>query len=461
MFLRRLTLENIRSIEALEIDFTAPGETEKSRQWTCILGENGIGKSTILRSLALLMAGSETLPKLIDDPKRWVRLGKKMGRISALISTQDGATREISLDFKSTDTLTSMLKRNEKTLQPLDAALRHTSRSYFTAGYGVSRRFPSPESEKFQTSSSAPPRALSVATLFRGDSTLRSIESWAMDLHYRKGTAGLSMIRSAINDLLPEVKFHGIDKTKRQLMFQTADGRVPLAQLSDGYQSIISWYGDLLFRITETFQDYKKPQLARGLLLLDEVDLHLHPKWQRQVIDFLRKTLPNFQFLATTHSPLTAQQCGDSELYVLKREGKQPVRLHHYEAAPNLLRIDQLLVSPIFGLDTGMSVAVQDLRAKKNPTAKEKDILRSIPRPRVDADSENEKISLLREVRAALHSRKTSRASQVAVKKGSSTPRRLSTRSSTRRAGPAPYLPPPESVRPSDRDLISRGFKAK
>lgn len=461
MFLRRLTLENIRSIEALDIDFTAPGEIDKNRQWTCILGENGIGKSTILRSIALLMAGSETLPKLIDDPKRWVRLGKKIGRISALIATQDGEPREISLDFKSTDTLTSLLKRNEKTLQPLDDALGHTTRSYFTAGYGVSRRFPSPEGEKFQPSSGGPPRAQSIATLFRGDAILRSIESWAMDLHYRKGTIGLRMIREALNELLPEVKFHGIDKTKRQLMFQTADGRIPLAQLSDGYQNIISWYGDLLFRITETFQDYKKPQNARGLLLLDEVDLHLHPKWQRQVIDFLRKTLPNFQFLATTHSPLTAQQCGDSELYVLKREGKKPVRLHHYEAAPNLLRIDQLLVSPIFGLDTGMSVAVQDLRAKKNPNAEEKGLLRSIPRPRVDADSENEKIALLREVRAALHGRKVARL----LPKFSSVAARGATNVSklprSRRSGPAPFLPPPEPVRPSDRNIISRAFKTK
>jgi energy-coupling factor transporter ATP-binding protein EcfA2 len=455
MFLRHLTLENIRSIESIDIDFTPPeGSVDPVRRWTCILGENGIGKSTILRAIGLLMAGSDTLPKLIDDPTRWLRLKAKTGRISAQIATQDGEVRDISLNFKVKDTLTSFLKRNEATLKPVDAALRHTLRSYFTAGYGVSRRFPSPDSDKFQSATSVPPRAASIATLFRGDSSLRSIESWAMDLHYRKGTAGLIMIRQALNALLPEVKFYGIDKEKRQLLFKTSDGRIPLAELSDGYQSIISWYGDLLFRITESFQDYKKPQDARGLLLLDEIDLHLHPKWQRRVIDHIRTTLPHFQFIATTHSPLTAQQCGEAELYVLKREEakKHSVRLHHYEGSPDLLRIDQLLVSPIFGLDTGMSLRVQELREKPaaQRTAGEKETLRSVPRPRVDQETEDEKVALLRELIAARRSRKTSTRSIIAFAPPSAG------RASRR---PAAYIPPP--VRPTDRSLISTALKAK
>lgn len=450
MFLRRLVLENIRSIESLDIDFTIAGEPGKTRQWTCILGENGIGKSTILRSAGMLLAGSDALPKLLGEPKRWLRIGATLGRVSAQIVTQDGQVREISLELGRRDNLTSVLKRNEKNLKALDAALAHSSRNYFTAGYGVSRRFPSPDSEKFQSDSSMLPRAQSMATLFRGDSSLRSIESWAMDLHYRRGLSGLRMIREALDALLPEVKFHKIDKERRQLLFTTADGRIPLGQLSDGYQSVISWYGDLLFRITEVFRNYKKPQEARGLLLLDEVDLHLHPKWQRRVIDHLRGTLPNLQFIVTTHSPLTAQQCGAAELYVVKREGKQPVTLHHYEGAPNLLRVDQLLVSPIFGLDSGMSVAVEELRAKKSSelTADEKDVLRSVPRPRVDAASEKEKIELLKEVRQELlKSGRKPRAAKKAAKKA------------VRAAGPAAYQAP--SVRGADRPMIKAALKAK
>ncbi len=463
MFLRHLTLENIRSIESLDIDFTPPEDSvDPVRRWTCILGENGIGKSTILRAIGLLLAGSETLPKVIDDPTRWLRLKAKTGRISAQIATQEGEVRDISLDFKAKDTLTAFLKRNEATLKPLDAALRHTARSYFTAGYGVSRRFPSPDGDKFQ-SSSVPPRAASIATLFRGDSCLRSIESWAMDLHYRKGSAGLSMIRQALNALLPEVKFHGIDKDNRQLLFNTADGRVPLALLSDGYQSIISWYGDLLFRITESFQDYKKPQEARGLLLLDEIDLHLHPKWQRRVIDHIRTTLPHFQFIATTHSPLTAQQCGEAELYVLKREEdkKHSVRLHHYEGSPDFLRIDQLLVSPIFGIETGMSLRIQAMREKPAAlrTAYEEETLRSVPRPRVDQETEDEKVALLRELRASRPSRKAAVGPARKVGASAGPAGRSMSPARAGRPGPAAYIPPP--VRPSGRDLISAAFKAK
>lgn len=445
MFLRRLTLENIRSITDLEIDFTVPGNAGQIRHWTCILGENGTGKSSILRSAALVLAGSDALPDLLGDPRRWVRNGKKTARISADIVTQAGEEHKVSVELHAGDGLAQMLKSNAAGLEALDAALKHTMRSYFVVGYGVSRRFPSASSDKFQSGVGKQPRAQSVMTLFQSDASLRSLEAWAMDLHYRKGTVGLSMIRKVLNTLLPDVKFKGIDKEKRQLMFQTADGLIPLAQLSDGYQSVISWYGDLLYRITEVFKDHKKPLEARGLLLLDEVDLHLHPLWQRRVADFLRTTLPNFQCIVTTHSALTAQQCGEGELYMLKRTPDSQIQLNHYEAAPNLLRIDQLLVSPVFGLETGMSLAVQEIRSEKNRTKADIEMLQKIPRPRVDAATEREKIALLKDVRSAL----TSKSAK------SSLPRSGGKTVKSRRRSPAAY------IRPSASDVISKALQAK
>jgi Sec-independent protein translocase protein TatA len=405
MFLRRLTLENIRSITDLDIDFQVPGSNNQVRHWTCILGENGTGKSSILRSAALVLAGSDSLPELLGDPGRWIRNGTKAAKITAEVVTQDGREHHIAIELKAGSGLAETLKANAAGLSALDEALKHTKRSYFVVGYGVSRRFPGSTSEKFQSASGKPLRAQSVITLFQADASLRSLEAWAMDLHYRRGAVGLNLIRKVLNTLLPDVKFQGIDKERRQLVFKTADGLVPLAQLSDGYQSVISWYGDLLYRITEVFKDHKKPLEARGLLLLDEVDLHLHPLWQRRVADFLRQTLPNFQCIVTTHSALTAQQCGEGELYVLKRTEDAHIQLNHYEAAPNLLRVDQLLVSPVFGLETGMSVAVQEIRSSTNRSKAEMELLQKIPRPRADAETEKEKIALLKEIRSALNSK--------------------------------------------------------
>lgn len=372
-----------------------------------MLGENGTGKSTVMRAAALILAGSEALPELLGEPGRWVRNGKRSGKITAQIGNREGEIRELTLELRSTDKLTDVLNRNEDGLRPLNEALSHTMRSYFTVAYGVGRRLPGPDSEKFRASGRQL-RAASMATLFPGDALLRSVESWAMDLHYRRGAAGLDVVRRAMNSLLPGIRFKGIDKEERVLIFQTPDGSVPLSQLSDGFQNVIGWFGDLLFRITEVFQDHRHPLNAGGLLLLDEADLHLHPVWQRQIGEYLQRLLPNFQFLISTHSPLTAQQCGEGELYMLKRGPKETVRLSHYQGSPKLLRVDQLLVSPVFGLETGMSLEVQTLRKEKSRTTAQAALLREIPRPQADAASEKEKVALLKEISNALTARAAS-----------------------------------------------------
>ncbi len=70
MFLRSVRLENVRSLAELELDFAAAGN--ESRRWTLVLGENGCGKSTILRAIALVLAGTEALPELLGDPDGWI-----------------------------------------------------------------------------------------------------------------------------------------------------------------------------------------------------------------------------------------------------------------------------------------------------------------------------------------------------------------------------------------------------
>jgi predicted ATP-binding protein involved in virulence len=99
-----------------------------------------------------------------------------------------------------------------------------------------------------------------------------------MDLDYRLNRVGLRTVTDTLSDFLPEMAFSRIDKDKRELIFKTPDGEVPLQHLSDGYQNVAAWVGDLLYRLSQVFEDYKNPLGARGLLLIDEVDLHLHPK---------------------------------------------------------------------------------------------------------------------------------------------------------------------------------------
>ena len=354
MFLKRIRVENFRAIPELELDFDSG-----HRRWTLLLGENGTGKSTILRCIALLLCGRDALPELLGrDPSSWIRSGQTTARIHGTIATTQESGRDVQLELRRGETISRTLDRNAEPLAPLEDALAHTSRSCFLAGYGASRRLGRAGIRGDERSI----RAGMVRTLFDADATLRPLASWAMDLHYVRGEGFLQLIRSALAELLPDVTFRNIDKTRKTLIFDTVDGPVPLEDLSDGYQNVAAWIGDLLYRTTAAFDDYSDPLATRGLLLIDEIDLHLHVKWQRRLRRFIDDKLPNFQIVATTHSPMTAQQAGPGEVHVLARATLQMApELRDYDVTPDRLGLHQL-IEPFFGVDTVDSARIADIK---------------------------------------------------------------------------------------------------
>jgi predicted ATP-binding protein involved in virulence len=363
MFLRELTIHNLRAIKDLQMSFESP--TGDTRKWTLILGENGCGKSTVLRAIALLFAGSNALPHLLGpEIDSWIHYDSEEARIAAHIVTASGETREILLRLVRGASISTLFEINKETLAQLDAALVHTDRSYLTMGYGASRRLNSDPDAAFRKPSLSALRARSVATLFSADASLEPLEAWVIDMDYRgKRRQGQKLVQRIAENLMPDVEFHGIDKEHKQLLFKTPDGITPLTQLSDGYQNVAAWCGDLLRSITETFKDYKNPLKARGLLLVDEIDLHLHPVWQRRLRSFLDHSFENLQFIVTTHSPLTVQQSGKGELYVMRRlKPQSSPSIEAFEGTPNTMMVHQLLASPIFNLDTLDSLVVQRKR---------------------------------------------------------------------------------------------------
>ncbi len=357
MFLKHLSLNNIRCFESAELDFDLPGG--KNRKWTVLLGENGTGKTTVLKTLALAMAGSDALSELVGDPRRWIRSGADHGTIRLSIETARGEVREISLDFLRSESRSQFLKRATISLELLDAALEHTSRNYLTVAYGASRRL----GDGGLVGSSkqggfSHPRARSLASLFDREAELNPIESWAMRLDYSSDGQHLGVIRKVLSDFLPDTSFSHIDKSLGSLMFDTPDGAMPLRQLSDGYQNVAAWVGDLLFQITNIFGDYKDPLEARGVLIIDEVDLHLHPKWQRRLLGFLDSRLPNMQLVVTTHSVVTAQQAKAGALHYCVRRPER-LEIEAFAGDPGKLLLNQLISTEAFGNASDESLRVE------------------------------------------------------------------------------------------------------
>ncbi len=376
MFLSYLRLKNIRCFSDVEIDFdvfSADQTDERNRKWTVLLGENGTGKSTVLKSAALLAAGSDALVDLMGDSDDWLRLGADRGSIEGVIETAGHERRELRIELERGESISRFIARSQETLDRLNAALDHTTRSYPVFAYGASRRLGGTVSAARNRDKLRSPRARSMASLFFRDAELHPLEKWAVDLDYRTDGTEIGIVRDVLSDFLPDLQFAKIDKSTGRLLFDTADGLVPLEQLSDGYQNVAAWVGDLLYQISDTFDDYKDPLSARGLLIIDEVDLHLHPKWQRTLIDFLEKRLPNMQILCTTHSVVTAQQTPEHSLYYCIRSGDEPASIERFAGNPGSLLLNQLIVTEAFGQIPDESLDVEAAKDRYRALSRKSD----------------------------------------------------------------------------------------
>ena len=364
MFLKEIELTNFKCHEKLYLSFENVVSNHPIRKTTFLLGENGTGKSAMLKAIALVTAGSSALGDLMGVSDEWIKNGKNFCEIAATLTTADGDDREIKLRIDKGFQLRDIIAQNTDSLELIDRAITHADRNYFVIAYGASRRLNRDSQFSRSGSDFSSPRSQNIQSLFNPDAALVSLNNWAIDLDYTGKGDGLKTVKRALDAFLVDnVKFKTIDKEKKQLIFSTPDGDVPLNQLSDGYQNVAAWVGDLMYRINENFKNFNDPLKARGLLLIDEVDLHLHPKWQRHLHTFLLNKLPNFQVISTTHSPLTAQQADESELYAFRRERKK-VELIPFKGAPNKMLLHQILMSPVFGMQTDESLKVEEAKTK-------------------------------------------------------------------------------------------------
>ena len=360
MFLKSIRLNNVKCFSDIALSFE--DERGDIRKRTLLLAENGMGKSTLLKAIALVTGGSDAITDLLEEPSDWIRYKAQDCEIAAVLVTTEGKEREIRLRIAPQDTRADVIVKNKRDLAWFDDALSWRDEDYFVLGFGASRHLNTVKGRRANTSRFKNKRAQSVATLFDPEAVTTPLDSWAMDLDYRGDRTGLETVRKVLSNLLPEIKFYDIDKQNGHLLFDTPDGIVPLHCLSDGYLAMAAWMGDLLFRVFENFGDLQEqPLTAKGLLLIDEIDLHLHPKRQRELFAFLDKWLPNFQFVVTTHSPMAAQQADEGELHFLTRE-RGRIYLYPFSGAPNTLLLHQLVMSPAFGLETDESKEIEDMK---------------------------------------------------------------------------------------------------
>jgi len=348
MYIRKASLRNVRSIT--EMDWAV--QEGAAAGWHVILGDNGSGKSSFLRALALGLVGPRNAEALRLDWNEWITRGTDGATIRLDVEWD---TRDVfagSGNVRKTRSFTAGLelgRENGKVqvngipknrLPFLDRGVWGSPRGWFSASYGPFRRLAGGDAE-FASLSLSRPKLAAHLSLFGENYALTEALRWLQDLDYRRKDGKpegrlLDGVTRFVNnsDLLPhqtilqEVSSDGV-------VFEDGNGAlVPVQELRDGYRSILSLTFELIRQLSQSYgweNVFPEPAATSielpGVVLIDEVDVHLHPAWQHRIGAWFLKSFPRVQFIVTTHSPIICQAAEKGSVWRLPEPGlEEPAR---------------------------------------------------------------------------------------------------------------------------------------
>jgi predicted ATP-binding protein involved in virulence len=159
----------------------------------------------------------------------------------------------------------------------------------------------------------------------------------------------LEMVRNSLQKLLPEFTDFSIRRSPLRMEVKKNNKVMTINQLSDGEKCLIALVGDLARRMAIANPMRKNPLEGNGVVLIDEIDLHLHPKWQRTVVSKLTEVFPNCQFIISTHSPHVINHVQPENIFILKQTNEGIVATHPSKSYGN--NVDRIL-EDLMGLET-------------------------------------------------------------------------------------------------------------
>lgn len=393
MFLKSLQIKNLKLIESLKLDFSDPSEADGIRRWSVLIGKNGRGKTAILQAIALASAGdyhANDLGKSIirslrpqdnelaqteitakfqfESPPYNVKQEPRTRTLSAARMQRAGervlltSTVTLTQGFNNLDCRSSFDSEEFKSENILRDARSRGLPYWFVVAYGVNRHLRASDGPV------APPSTTEMhlerlRSIFDPSAVLRAIRF--ADVFEDKRTKLFSKFLQHLiqnnKDLFPELKsveLRGqsgirnaedlLDRNRiSQRMSKDKSISLPATWLSQGYQSSLAWLADMIGHwLFEDMlaNDIKTayPDELQGVVLIDELDLHLHPSWQASFIGALKATFPHIQFIATTHSPMLLPSLKPNELIVLELDEHGKIQARQDHADPRLLTNGEL-----------------------------------------------------------------------------------------------------------------------
>ena len=196
--------------------------------------------------------------------------------------------------------------------------------------------------------------------LFDPFALLNDVERWAADTSLVDSDR-FGDIRDALSDLLQLEEAGGdVFRRKGRIKINHGDRIETLDETSSGYSSVIALALDLMMVLSQRWKGSGSIRNAEGVVLIDEIGVHLHPRWQMRIVTLLRNVFRNIQFVVTTHQPLCLQGLREGEVVLMERAGGVVTAFADLPS-PEGLKAEQLLTSPFFGLRTTVNPEVEAL----------------------------------------------------------------------------------------------------
>jgi len=336
----KIEIYNFKSITSLEIQFINPEKmelikqqntstarnvqiTEEGKPWKLLLGENGVGKSSILQAIALTLAGNSYIRKLNPDPIEILTHGTKSGFVRIHMV---GSDEPIELKFKGGKNAFIKSSLNISKINLL--------------GYGSTRVLPKGNVLKPESVSGS----VKVKNLFDYSVSLTNVNEWLLKIDKKT----FNRVGLALKDLLNRQDDDNyFIRNKGRIYFSRK--KETLYELSEGYRSVIALAIDIMKSLNKENTTY---DVAEGIVLIDEISSHLHPSWQMRIVKAFRKCFPRLYFIVCSHDPLSLKGLRENEVLLLKRDEEDNVRGIDNLPNPSEQTAEQLLTSEFFGLNS-------------------------------------------------------------------------------------------------------------
>ena len=295
MYISRLQLTNVKCFEELDLSFDLD---DGQLPWTMIVGDNASGKTVLLRSIAIGLCDESSAAGLLkESDSGYIRRGKKKAEITLNLRDEKDNTYQIVTTIRQVPTAGGSYERVRQTTEP---SKQFPWKQVFACGYGAGRGISGTgDIARYSTLNA-------VYGLFNYGEGLQNPELTIRRIQERRAVLGV------LQDLMVRT-----DKIALERSGMTADGpwgqKMPVRDLADGYKSSFLWLMDFLGWALDNDPDLQNPADVQGIVLVDEIEQHLHPKWQRVIVHELRSQFPRVQFITTTHSPIVASSVGNMD----------------------------------------------------------------------------------------------------------------------------------------------------